>query len=182
MNWQLDNSHSAVEFSVRHMMISKVRGHFESFSGEFQIDEQNPGNSTVEVWIDAASINTREEARDTHLKSADFLDAEQHPKLHFKSTRVEPTGRATAKLHGELTIRGVSRPVVIDVEHIGTSQSPWGQTAYGFEGRTKINRKEWGLVWNVALETGGVLVSDEISIDIALELIKVTEPQAEAVA
>lgn len=180
MAWQLDTAHSAIEFTVRHMMISKVRGRFDKFVGNINIDEQNPELSTVEVSIDAAGINTREDARDGHLRSADFLDAEVYPSLTFKSTRVQRTGNASAKLHGDLTIRNVTRPVVIDVEYVGQSVSPWGQTAYGFEGSTRINRKDWGLVWNVALETGGLLVADEININLEVEVIKVAETQSVA--
>jgi polyisoprenoid-binding protein YceI len=177
MAWQLDTAHSAIEFTARHMMISKVRGRFDKFAGSVNINEQNPELTTVEVTIDAASINTREEARDGHLRSADFLNAEAYPSLTFKSTRVVRTGSSSAKLHGDLTIRDVTKPVVVDVEYVGQSLSPWGQTAYGFEGSTKINRKDWGLVWNVALETGGLLVSEEININLEVEVIKVAEAQ-----
>jgi len=176
-SFQLDKAHSSVEFTVRHMMISKVRGRFDSFSGTFDIDEQNPANSRVEVSIDAASINTREEQRDAHLRSGDFLDVEKFPALTFKSSSVEVTGKSSAKVHGNLTIRDVTKPVVLDVEFVGQSQSPWGQTAYGFEASTKISRKEWGLVWNVALETGGWLVADEIQIGLEVELIKAAAAQ-----
>jgi polyisoprenoid-binding protein YceI len=182
MPFQLDKSHSAVEFSARHMMISKVRGRFESFDVTVTLDEANPANTTVVATLDAASINTREAQRDAHLRSPDFLNADAHPQLVFKSSRVEQTGASTAKLHGDLTIRDMTRPVVVDVEFVGKSQSPWGQTAYGFEGNAKLNRKDWGLVWNVALETGGVLVSEEVQVHIELELIKVAEAEAVAAA
>ncbi len=171
-SWTLDKSHTSIEFAVRHLMISKARGQFDSFDGTFALDEQNPANSRVDVTIDAASINTRDAQRDGHLRSPDFLDVETHPTISFKSTRVEPTGAKTAKLHGDLTIRGVTNPVVVDVEYVGTALSPWGKHAYGFEGRAKLSRKQWGLTWNVALESGGVLVSDEIDVQLAVELIK----------
>lgn len=182
MAFQIDKSHSGIDFTVRHMMISKVRGRFDSFDGTINLDPANPEKTTVDVTIDAAGINTRDAQRDGHLKSADFLDVENHPTLHFVSTRVERTGDATAKLHGDLTIRGVTKPVVLDVEYAGSSKSPWGTTNYGFEANTKINRKDWDLTWNVALETGGVLVSDEIAIHVEVELIQVPETQPEAVA
>lgn len=172
MSFQIDTGHSHIQFSARHMMISKVRGEFRKFSGTVNLDESNPANTTVDITIDAASINTREEDRDTHLKSADFLDVETYPTLTFKSNRVEVTGDNSANLHGDLTIRGVTRPVLLDVEYSGKSKSPWGTENYGFEARTKFNRKDWGLSWNVALETGGLLVGEEITVEIELELVK----------
>ena len=126
----------------------------------------------------AGSINTGDAQRDGHLKSPDFLNVEAYPSLHFKSTRVEVTGKETARLHGDLTIRDVAKPVVVDVEYQGSAKSPWGTTSYGFSGSTKINREDWGLNWNAALETGGWLVGKEIQIDIELELVEVTEPAA----
>lgn len=172
MAFQIDTGHSHIQFSARHMMISKVRGEFRQFDGTVNLDESNPANTTVDITVDATSINTREDDRDTHLKSTDFLNVETYPSLTFKSTSVEVTGEDSAKLHGDLTIRDVTRPVTFDVEYSGKSKSPWGTENYGFEAHTKINRKEWGLVWNVALETGGVLVGEEITIDIELELVK----------
>lgn len=174
--WTIDPSHSEVGFSVRHLMVSKVKGTFESFTGTLTIGE-NPLDSSVVADVDLSSINTRDAQRDGHLRSADFLNAEAYPSLTFKSTRVVRTGSSSAKLHGDLTIRDVTKPVVVDVEYVGQSLSPWGQTAYGFEGSTKINRKDWGLVWNVALETGGLLVSEEININLEVEVIKVAEAQ-----
>lgn len=172
MAWQLDPSHSHVQFSVRHMMLSKTRGEFEKFSGTINLDEANPAASTVDVQIDAASINTRDERRDGHLRSPDFLDADTYPHLTFKSTGVEVVDGANAKLHGDLTIRNITRPVTLAVEHTGRSKSPFGTENIGFEAQTKINRKDWDLNWNMALETGGVLVGEEVTIDIQLELVK----------
>lgn len=180
MAFQIDKSHSQIDFSARHMMISKVRGGFSSFDGVVNLDPANPANTTVDVTIDAASLTTRDAQRDGHLKSADFLDVENYPSLHFVSTRVEVGGDNSAKLYGDLTIRDVTKPVVLDVDFVGTSKSPWGSNAYGFEANTKINRKDWGLVWNVGLETGGVLVGEEISIHIDVELVQVAETQPEA--
>lgn len=179
MAFQIDHAHSQIQFTVRHMMISRVRGWFEKFDGVFNLDEENPANSQVEVEIDTASINTRDEKRDAHLRSADFFDAEKHPKMTFKSTRVEVLDDKRAKLHGDLTIRGVTRPVVLDVEYVGMAKSPFGTTSYGFNASTTINRKDWDLTWNMALETGGVLVGDDVHIDIELELIKVAESEAQ---
>ena len=172
MSWQLDTAHSQVAFSVRHMMISKVKGYFEKFEGDFNMDENNPAASAITVRMDAASINTRQPQRDGHLRSPDFLDAEHHPFITFTSTGVEVTGPNSARMSGGLTIRDITHPVVLDVEFVGSAKSPWGMTSYGFNASTTINRKAWNLNWNQALETGGVLVGDEITIDIELELIK----------
>ena len=180
MTWQIDSSHSHVAFSARHMMISKVRGRFEHFSGIINFDEKNPAASSVSVEIDTASIDTRDEQRDGHLRSPDFLDADNHPKLIFQSKRVEQTSSDSGKLIGDLTIRGVTKEVALDVEYAGQAKSPWGTTSAGFSGTTTINRKDWGLEWNQVLETGGVLVGDKVKIDIELELVK--QPEAEAAA
>ena len=180
MAWKIDSAHSEVTFSVRHMMISKVRGNFEKFSGTIDFTEENPANSTVSVEIDAASINTREEQRDGHLKSPDFLNVAEFPTLTFKSTRVEPSSSDEGKLIGDLTIRDITKEVVLDVEYVGKAKSPWGTTSAGFSGSTTINRTDWGLTWNQTLETGGILVGDKIKIDIELELIEVAEQEAVA--
>jgi len=180
MAWQIDKSHTSIEFSVRHMMVSKARGSFDSFSGTVNLNESKPELTTVQVTIDAVSINTRDEQRDGHLRSPDFLNVEQYPHLTFVSTRVERTGDKTAKLYGDLTIRDVTKPVILDVTYAGQSVSPWGATVVGFEAATRINRKQWGLEWNVALETGGVLVGEEVTIAVELELVKAAEAQAVA--
>ena len=182
MSYKVDTAHSQIQFTVRHMMISKVRGGFEKFDGTFYLDEKNPAASTVDVKIEAASLNTREAQRDAHLRSADFLDAEKFPYLTFKSNRVEVQGSEQAKLYGDLTIRDITRPVVLDVEYTGSAKSPWGTTSLGFNGRTVINRKEWNLTWNHTLETGGVLVGDDITIAIELELVQVPEAEQAATA
>lgn len=172
MTWQLDPAHSSIQFVARHMMLSKVRGEFEQFAVDLNLDPAHPQNSSVEARIDAGSINTREAQRDTHLKSPDFLNAAEFPELVFKSTRIEKTGEAEAKVHGDLTIRDVTRPVVLDVTYLGASKSPWGANALGFEATTKISREEWGLTWNVALETGGWLVGKDITIQIEAEFVE----------
>lgn len=180
MSWKIDSSHSEINFTVRHMMISNVRGRFEAFTGTVEFDQQNPANSSVDVQIEAASINTRESQRDNHLRSADFFDAETYPYLTFKSKKVEVVDDSHGRITGDLTIHGVTKEVVLDTEFNGMSQSPWGFSSAGFSATTKINRKDWGLEWNMALETGGVLVSDEIKINIDIEIIeeKVTEVAA----
>ena len=171
MAWQIDTSHSSVDFSIRHMMISTVRGTFERFSGTVEADEANPTAALVDVQIEVASINTRDEKRDAHLRSPDFFDVDTYPSISFKSKRVERTNDDTGKLIGDLTIKDVTREVVLDVEYAGQSRSPWGTTSAGFSATTKINRKDWGLNWNVALETGGVLVADEVKIHIEVERV-----------
>ncbi len=180
MSWIIDSSHTRVGFTARHMMITNVHGEFEKVNGTVEFDEENPERSAVEVQIEAASINTRDANRDAHLRSADFLDVENHPYLTFKSTRIEKKSDEHGLIHGDLTIHGVTHPVVLDTQFHGKSKSPWGTTNAGFEATTKISRKEWGLTWNVGLETGGWLVSDHINIRIELEIIK--QEVAEAAA
>lgn len=180
MSWKIDPAHSQITFSVRHMMISNVHGRFENFSGTVEFDEQNPANSSVEVQIEAASISTREPQRDAHLRSADFLNAEQHPYLTFKSKRIEVQDANHGRIIGDLTIGETSREVVLDTEFAGSAKSPWGTTSAGFSASTKINRKDWGLQWNVALETGGFLVGDTVNINLEMEIVK--QPAGETVA
>jgi polyisoprenoid-binding protein YceI len=172
MSWNIDNAHTLVQFAVRHMMLSKVRGQFEKYGGSVNLDEANPAATSLDVKIETASINTREPQRDGHLRSADFFDSEKYPVMEFKSKRVEVTGDTTAKLFGDLTIKDISKEVAMNVEYTGKAKSPWGTTSVGFTGATKINRKDWGLTWNKAIETGGVLVGDDIDITIELELVE----------
>ncbi len=179
MSWKIDPAHSQITFSVRHMMISNVHGRFENFDGTVDFNDTDPVKSSVEVKIDAASINTREPNRDNHLRSPDFLDAQKYPFITFTSQRIEKVDEAHGRIHGELTIRGVSRAVVLDVEYAGQS-GMWGKTSAGFEASTRFNRKDWSLNWNKALETGGWLVGDDINVNIELELIK--EPEKEKVS
>ncbi|MDP9312466.1 MAG: YceI family protein [Chloroflexota bacterium] len=179
MQWHIDAAHSAIDFSVRHMMISTVRGSFAKFGGVVNLDEADPTRSSVEVQIDAASIDTRDAQRDAHLRGPDFFDVETYPYLTFKSTRIERVDETRAKIFGDLTIRNVTREVVLDAEYNGQAKSPWGTTSAGFEAQTKISRKEWGLTWNAALETGGVLVGDEIKISIQIEVVQQPEEAEE---
>ena len=182
MTWKIDPAHSEINFSVRHMMISNVRGRFEKFDGTVEFDEENPENSSVEVKIEADSINTREQRRDNHLRSPDFLDVEKYPYITFKSKRIERTGEDSGRIIGDLTVRDETHEVVLDVDYAGQAKSPWGTTSAGFSATTKINRKQWGLNWNQALETGGVLVGDELKVNIELEIVKQEEKEAEAAA
>ena len=177
MSWQIDSSHSHINFTARHMMISKVRGSFENFTGSVNFDEETPTNTTVNVEVDLTSINTRDEQRDGHLKSPDFFDVENYPTMKFVSTRVEQIDENNGRLIGNLTIKGVTKEVALDVEYAGVAKSPWGTESAGFSAAGSINRKEWGLNWNQALETGGVLVGDKINIEIELELVKVTQAE-----
>ncbi|MEZ4860566.1 MAG: YceI family protein [Caldilineaceae bacterium] len=172
MAWKIDSSHSQITFSARHMMISTVRGRFNEVDGTVEFDEQDPVKSSVNVKITADSIDTRDAQRDQHLKSADFLDAEHHPYLTFVSKRVEKIDDKHGRIIGDLTIRDTTREVVLDTEYAGQAKSPWGTTNAGFSAQTTLNRKEWGLAWNVALETGGVLVGEKINVDIELEIVK----------
>lgn len=173
--WTIDTNHASAEFAARHMMVTTVRGQFRKITGTIEYDQQNPENAYVEAVIDAAAFDTGVTDRDNHLRSADFLDVENHPQLVFKSTKVEPTSESTAKITGDLTIRGVTRPVVIEAELIGVVDSPFGDTRVGFTGSTKINREDWGLTWNMALEAGGVLVGKEVKIMLDVQAILVKE-------
>ena len=172
MAWVIDGGHSAVNFSARHMMLTTVRGQFEKFSGTVHFDEKNPANSMVDVSIDAASLNSKDEKRDGHLKSPDFFDVGVHPVIAFKSKSVKVIDNNSAKLTGDLTIKNVTKPVTLDVEYHGQQKAPWGTTSAGFSAVTKINREDWGLTWNAPLETGGVLVGKDIKIEIDVELVQ----------
>lgn len=178
MTWQIDYAHSEINFMVRHMMISKVRGGFNEWSGTVNFDPENPTNTTVDVTVQLTSVTTGEQQRDDHLRSPDFFDVATYPEMRFKSTKVEQDDVDEGLLYGELTIRGITKPVVLDVEYAGQAKSPWGSTSAGFSASASINRKDWGLTWNQALETGGVLVGEKINISIELELVQ----QVEAVA
>jgi polyisoprenoid-binding protein YceI len=170
--WNIDPSHTHVEFSVRHLMISTVKGRFAEVSGRVVAPDADPTSGQVEVTINAASIDTREAQRDAHLRSADFFDAESFPTLTFRSTRIEKASGDDLKLTGDLTIRGTTREVVLDVTSEGRVKDPWGGERAGFSAKGKIKRSDFGLTWNLALETGGVVVGDEIKISIDAELVK----------
>jgi len=171
--WQIDPAHSAAHFSVRHLMISNVRGEFTKLSGSALINPADPAKSSVEITIQAASLNTREPQRDEHLRSADFFDVANHPTLMFRSKRIEALGAENFKLTGDLTIRGVTKEVTFDVEGPTASvKDPWGSIRAGVTASAKINRKDFGVAWNALTETGGVVVGDEVKITIEAELIQ----------
>jgi polyisoprenoid-binding protein YceI len=164
------------------MMVANVHGQFETVDGTVDFNPDDPAQSSVDLRINAGSITTRDAQRDAHLRSADFFDADRYPYLNFKSKRVEVLDDEHARLVGNLTIRDVTREVVLDVEYNGTYKNPWGKMVAGFGGKAKINRKDWGLNWNVALETGGWLVSDTSAINIDLEIVQQPEVVAETIA
>jgi polyisoprenoid-binding protein YceI len=171
--YELDPVHSSAQFTVRHMMITNVRGVFTGVKGTINYDAENPGASSVSAVIDATTINTLEPQRDGHLKSPDFLDVEKYPTISFKSSKVTAAGPGELTVAGELTIHGVTKPVVLKVEGpTGEGKDPWGNTRIGASASTKFKRSEFGLSWNAALETGGFLVGDEIKIDLELQAIK----------
>jgi polyisoprenoid-binding protein YceI len=169
MTWKLDTAHSAVEFSVRHMMVSTVKGNFKEFSVDLDLNPENLAQSSAKAVIKAASIDTREPARNGHLISADFFDVEKYPDITYQSRGVKALGGDRYQIEGDLTIKDVTRSVPLEVTFLGVQTSPQGAKVAGFEAATKISRKDFGLNWNVALETGGVLVGDEIKISIDVE-------------
>ena len=170
MAWNFDTAHSQVEFSVKHMMFSTAKGQFTKFDGSVELNEQNPAASSVNVTIDVASINTNDERRDGHLKSPDFFDVATYPTITFKSTKVETQGENHYKVTGDMTVRDVTRPVVLDVNLLGKFKDMHGAESYAFSITTAFSRKEFGLTWNVALETGGVMVSDQVNINIETQV------------
>lgn len=170
--WSIDPSHSSLGFSARHAMVTNVRGQFDEFEGTGIVDGANPSASSATVVMKAASINTGVADRDAHLRSGDFFDAENHPELRFASTSVEHVDATTWRVTGDLTIKDVTHPVSIDFESTGLARDPFGNLRAGFEGATTINRKDWGLEWNAALETGGVLVGEKIKLTFDISAIK----------
>ncbi len=177
--WDIDVGHSAIHFWVRHMVISKVHGRFAKWSGSIELDPQDLTRSSVDVHIDTASIDTQVADRDTHLKSADFLDVANHPELAFASKRIEKLGEGY-RVTGDLTIRGVTREVTLDAEYAGLAKDPWGNQRAGFSAKTALDRRDWGLTWNAALETGGLLVGEKVEISIELEAVKAQAAAASA--
>ena len=167
----LDPSHSTFSFVTRHAMVTKVRGSFEKFEGQAVVDGANPANSTLDVTIDAGSVNTRNADRDAHLRSADFFDVENYPTWTFKGTDFAVKGDVV-DVTGDLTIKDVTRSITIPLEYQGAAKDPFGNTRVGFEGSTTINRSDFGLTWNAALETGGFLVSDKVAIEVEISAIQ----------
>lgn len=171
MSWTIDRTHSRVGFGVRHMMVATVRGEFEDFDADIVLDEQEPSRSSALITIKTASVNTRDENRDNHLRSQDFFDAEHSPEITFASKRIEKKGN-DYRIVGDLTIRGVTKEVELEAEFSGPVKDPWGNTKAALSAEGKINRKDFGLNWNAALEAGGMLVSDTVKLSIDLELAK----------
>jgi polyisoprenoid-binding protein YceI len=171
-DYELDPSHTRIGFAARHAMVATVHGRFGIWSGNIHIDGANPAKSTAEILIDASSIDTSNDQRDGHLRSPDFLDVANHPTIAFRSTAVYLVDTETYRITGDLTIRGTTRPVTIELEYQGAATDPFGNFRVGFEGKGVINRKDWGLVWNAALETGGVLVGDKVKLEFDLSAIK----------
>jgi polyisoprenoid-binding protein YceI len=170
-DYVLDTSHSRLGFSARHAMVTKVRGQFGGFAGTAHVDTETPANSKVELSIDPATVTTGSADRDAHLRSADFFDVETYPEWTFRSTEVSRDGDDWT-ITGDLTIKDVTKPVTIEFEETGQAVDPFGNTRIGFEGKTTINRKDWGLTWNAALEAGGVLVSDKIGLEFDISAIR----------
>ena len=170
--WEIDSSHSSVHFSVRHLVIAKVRGSFTRWSGTVEAPAGDFSKATVNVLIDAASIDTGVADRDAHLKSADFFDVAQNPELRFVAKRVQPGSAGHLDVIGDLTIKGLTREVVLKVEHHGQAKDPWGNERAAFTAKTAIDRKDFGLTWNQVLETGGVMVGDRVEIEIEVEAVR----------
>lgn len=171
-NFVIDPTHSSIGFTARHAMVTKVRGTFEEFEGKAHLDAADPSQSTAEVTIQVASISTRQAQRDEHLRTNEFFDAPSFPEITFRSTAVEVRGGDTFALTGDLTIKGTTRPVTLEFEHTGIATDPYNNVRAGFEGKAVINRKDWGITWNAALETGGVMVSDKITLEFDISAIK----------
>jgi polyisoprenoid-binding protein YceI len=176
--WTIDPAHAEVGFAVKHLMISTIRGRFGTVEGKVVLNEGDPSKSSVDVTVDIASIDTRQEMRDNHLRSADFFDVENHPKMHFVSKKVVGDISDEFKVIGDLTIRGTTREVTLDVSLTGRGNDPWGNERMGFEAKGKLNRLDFGLHYNPALETGGFVVGDEVKLSIDVELIKQTPDAA----
>ena len=171
-DYTLDLAHTRIGFSARHAMVTKVRGQFNEFTGTAHLDAENPSNSKVEITIKVASIDTRNADRDAHLRTNDFLAMDEFPEITFSSTHVEQAGENKFDVTGDLTIRGVSKPVTVNFELNGGAQDPWGNFRVGFDGHTTINRKDWGVNWNMALEAGGVVVSENVTLEFDVSATK----------
>jgi polyisoprenoid-binding protein YceI len=170
--WAIDKSHSNVDFSVKHLVISTVRGHFRDFDATLHIDEDDPERSSVTATVEVASVDTNEANRDAHLRSDDFFNADDYPQIRFQSTRLERLKDNEFRLHGDLTIRDVTRPVVLDGEFEGRIQDPWGNERIAFSARTEISRQDYNVRWNQLLEAGGAVVSDRVKISLYVEAVR----------
>jgi polyisoprenoid-binding protein YceI len=177
-DWNIDPVHSGINFSVRHMVVSKVRGHFTKYSGTLAIDDADLTRSVVEATIDASSIDTGTAQRDTHLRSPDFLDVERFPEIRFRSTRIHKLADDRYHLIGDLTVRDVTREVSLDVEYGGQAKDPWGNARIGFIAKATLDRKDFGLLWNQVLEAGGVLVGDRVDIELEVQAVRAAAAKA----
>ncbi len=173
-DYQLDPAHTQLAFVARYAMVTKVRGLFTDFEGTVHIDAEDPSRSSAQLRIKAASIDTGQEQRDAHLRNADFLDVENYPEIVFDSTSVEPVADDRFRVTGDLTIKAVTHPVTIEVDYTGSAKDPFGNLRAGFDGRGELNRSDWGVTWNAALETGGFLVGDKIKLEFDVSAIKLT--------
>jgi len=171
-DYTIDAAHSRMGFSARHAMVTKVRGSFNDFEGTIHIDGADPAKSSARIAIQAKSIDTRNSQRDEHLRTNDFLDMDNHPEMTFVSTQVQPINETTFRMIGDLTIRGVTRQVSLDLEYLGTATDPYGNVRAGFEGSAGLNRKDFGVNWNAVLEGGGVMVSDKVKLELEISAIK----------
>ncbi len=172
VTWNMDPTHSELGFKVKHMMVTNLSGKFTDFSVQASSDDDQFSNPAISFSAKIASVNTGQEQRDTHLRSPEFFDVEAHPEMTFKASKMEKISDENYKMHGDLTIKGVSKPVQLDVEFGGIGKDPWGNTKAGFTVNGKIKRSDFGLTWNAPLETGGVLVSDEVRINSEIQLVK----------
>lgn len=171
-DYTIDPTHSRIGFSVRHAMVTNVRGQFTEYEGKLHLDGANPANSTAELVIKVASVDTSQAQRDEHLRTGDFFEAEAHPEITFRSTSAEEVGEDTYRLHGDLTIKGVTKPVALDLEFTGAATDPYGLNRAGFEGGTTVDRTAWGLTYNAALETGGVLIGEKVKLVLDISAVK----------
>ncbi len=177
--YNIDPAHSSIQFSIRHMMVSNVRGAFKGVTGSIVHDAANPANSRIDAEIDVRSINTNDEKRDEHLKSADFFETDKYPTMKFVSKKVEKTGESEYKATGDLTLHGVTKEVVLTVDEVSPEgKDPWGNTRIGASAKGKINRKDFGLSWSAPLETGGVLVGDDVKLDLEIQAVKAQSAKA----
>ena len=177
-NWNIDSTHSGINFSIRHMVVSKVRGRFAKYSGSIKIDDDDFTRSVVQATIDASSIDTGEPQRDAHLRAADFFDVEYFPELRFKSKRIEKVDDDRYRVVGDLTIRDVTREVTLDVAQGGRAKDPWGNERTGFVANVSLDRKDFGLTWNQVLEAGGILVGDRVDVEIDIEAVRAAAESA----